>query len=148
MGFSTVAAQLMFFIAVVAISGGLISIFGTYIDQASMAMGDRQNLMSERLRTSIDITSIDNTSGHLRVYAKNTGTTQLKTECVDLFIDGGYVNLAAANIVDPADGVTQIRYWDSKTTIRINVPEATLNSNTIHQAKLITCNGITDTENF
>jgi archaellum component FlaG (FlaF/FlaG flagellin family) len=150
MGFSTVAAQILFFIAVVGISAGLIAVFGNYLDQAKGAMTDKQQYIVGQLRTDIVISNIDNSSGHLTIYAKNVGKEQMKTDCMNLYVDGSYVQLSAPMITDPSTGTpgNQVAYWPPEGTVRIIPSSATLIDGSVHEAKLVTCNGVTDTEDF
>ena len=147
MGFSTVSAQLLFFLAVVGISAGVIAVFGGFVDQAKGAMVDKQHFITGQLRTDIIITNIDNSSGDLNIYAKNVGKQQLDTDCLELYVDSGWVALTAPKITNPSTGAA-VDKWDSEATIKIDPSSAPLNSGTLHEAKVITCNGISDTENF
>jgi archaellum component FlaG (FlaF/FlaG flagellin family) len=147
MGFSTAAAQIIFFIAVVGISAGVISLFSNYVDQAQGAMSDKQQYITSQLRTDISVTNIDNTSGHLHVFVKNVGNEQLDTECIDLFVDSGWVTLAANEIVNPSTD-SAVTAFDPEDTIQLKPSTAPLNSGSIHEAKIVTCNGISDTEDF
>ncbi len=147
MGFSTVATQLIFFIAILGISAGLISIFSGYVDEASGAMSDKQQHITDQLRTDIIVTNIDNSSGHLHVFAKNIGDYTLDTECVELYVDSGWVNLGAAQIVDPSTD-TAVTVWAPEDTIQLKPSTVALNTDSIHEVKVITCNGISDTEEF
>ena len=147
MGFSAPAAQLIFFIAVVGLSAGVISVFSNYVDQTTGAMTDKQQYVTGQLRTDIVITNIDNTSGHLHVYVKNVGNEQLSTDCLELYVDSGWITLAANDIVDPADD-SAVEEFDSEETVQLKPTSSSFNSGSIHEAKVVTCNGITDTEDF
>ena len=147
MGFSTVAAQLLFFIAIVGISAGIIAVFGDYIDQTTGAMGDKQAFITNQLRTEIAISNIDNSSGHLHIYAKNIGDANLNTDCLELYVDAGWVNLAVSEIVDPADDTAK-ELWLIEETLKLKPSTAPLNTGSIHTAKIVTCNGVADSENF
>jgi len=147
MGFSTVAAQVLFFIAVLSISAGVIAVFGNYVDEAKGAMSDRQDYITGQLRTDIVLTTVDNSSGNLHVYVKNVGDEQLATDCMELFVDSGYVSLSAAQKVDPSteNPITEV---DPEDTVKFKPSAAALNDGSIHEAKVVTCNGISDTLDF
>jgi archaellum component FlaG (FlaF/FlaG flagellin family) len=147
MGFSTVTAQVMFFIAVIAVSAGLIAVFGTYIDQAKGAMSDKQQYLMGQLRTDVAITNVYNGSGHLYVFVKNIGKQDLKTGCLELYVDNYYVTLGAAQIVAPSTGAATSD-WPPEATIELKPTSATLGSGSVHEAKVVTCNGVWDSENF
>jgi len=147
MGFSTISAQIMFFIAVIAISAGTIAVFGSYIDSAQGAMSDKQQYIVGQLRTDIVISNIDNSSGHLYVFVKNVGNSQLKTDCMNLYVDGGWVNLGPTLIVNPATG-SALTYLDPEATMELKPTAAPLRTTTVHEAKVVTCNGIWASENF
>ena len=148
MGFSTVGVQLLFFIAVVGISAGVIAVFADYTDQATGAMGDRQRSLASQMRTDIKITNIDNSSGHLHIYVKNIGSEPLSTSCVSLFIDSGWANLSSQDIVDPSDEEEKT-HWLSTETLKLK-PSSTQFDHSLqtHSAKVVTCNGVSDTERF
>jgi archaellum component FlaG (FlaF/FlaG flagellin family) len=147
MGFSTVTAQLMFFIAVVGISASVIAVFGSYLDQAKGAMTDKQQHVIGQLRTDIAVTNIYNQTGHLYVYAKNVGKSDLNTDCIELYVDSGWVNVGASQKVDPATG-DAVTEWPPEATIELKPTSAPLNSGSVHKAKLITCNGVTTSLDF
>jgi len=147
MGFSTIAAQILFFIAVVGISAGVIAVFGSYIDQTKSAMSDKQQYIVGQLKTDIVISNIDNQSGHLFVFVKNVGKEQLKTDCINLYVDSGWVTVTPARITDPSTG-SEATYLDSEDTIKIDPQAAPLGENSVHEAKVVTCNGVWDTESF
>jgi len=147
MGFSTVAAQLLFFIAVVAISAGVIAVFSGYVDQATNAMSDKQQYISGQLRTDVRVTNVDNSSGHLYVYVKNVGNQQIKTNCTELYVDNGWVSLTASNIQEPSTS-NPAEYLSPEGTMVLKAPAVELSGSSVHEVKFITCNGISDTENF
>ncbi len=147
MGFSTVATQLLFFIAVIGLSAGVLAVFSDYLNRSMGAMGDKQAYITSQLRTDIRITNIDNSSGHLHIYAKNIGDEKLGTDCVELYVDSAWVTLIPTRITYPAGGEMDV--WLPEETMKLNPQSAPLNSDAaIHEAKLVTCNGISDTENF
>jgi len=147
MGFSDVATQLLFFIAVIGLSAGVIYTFGVYLDQTRGAMTDKQQYLIGQLRTDLAIANIDNSSGHLHIYVKNVGKQQLKTSCISLFVDSAWVNLTSSTIVDPTTNA-DVTVWVPEGTIKIKPTSAELGSSSVHEAKVVTCNGVTETEYF
>ncbi|MFH1055771.1 MAG: hypothetical protein V1744_06750 [Candidatus Altiarchaeota archaeon] len=148
MGFSTITAQLIFFIAVVLVSAGVIATLGYYIDQVMNAMSDKQQYITGQLRTDIVITNIYNSSGDLIIYVKNVGNSQLKTNCTELYVDSGWTDVAENEITDPTSG-DPLSYWDPEDTIKLSPAPSTYDSTlSIHEVKFVTCNGISDSENF
>ena len=147
MGFSTAAAEIIFFIAVVGISAGIISVFSNYVAQASNAVTDKQQYITSQLRTDIVITNIDNSSGHLHIFLKNVGNEQLGTDCIELYVDSAWVTLAANIIVDPSTG-SAVTEFNPEDTIQLKPTSAPLNAGSIHKTKVVTCNGISDAEDF
>jgi archaellum component FlaG (FlaF/FlaG flagellin family) len=148
MGFSLVTAEMLFFIAVVIMSASLIALFGNYVDQTRGAMSDKQQYLVGQLRTDIAITNIDNSSGHLHVYVKNVGNQQLKMSCMNLFIDEGYVNLAANEVKDPVDS-SAVEYLSTEKSVKLTPATTTYsNAKSVHEAKVVTCNAVWASENF
>jgi len=149
MGFSIAASHIIFFIAVVAISAGVVTVFSDYIDQAKGAMTDKQSRLTGQLKTDVEIVNVyfDSSTDPdtLHVYSKNVGTKVLATDCMNLFIDGAYVELAASDITDPSSG-SQVSEWSLEQTIKIDASQDLASD--IHTAKLITCNGESDTHDF
>lgn len=147
MGFSTIATQLLFFIAIVGLASVVLGVYSDYISQSMGAVSDKQGYITSQLRTDIRITNIDNSSGHLHVYAKNVGEEILGTDCVDLYVDGGYVAVIPSRKTDPSDGST-LTEWIPEQTLKMNPVSVALNDVVTHTAKVVTCNGVTDNENF
>jgi archaellum component FlaG (FlaF/FlaG flagellin family) len=141
MGFSTVAAEIMFFIAVVGLSAGVIAVFGAYLDQAKGAMSDKQQYIVSQLRTDVVISNVDNSTGGLQIYVKNVGKERLKTDCLNLYVDGGWVSLTSPRMMDPTTG-SAVAYLEPESTLKLNPQAAPLSGSSSHEAKVVTCNGI------
>jgi|GEM_PF-5855427 len=147
MGFSAVGVQLLFFIAIIGISAGVIAVFSDYVDQATGAMGDKQASITSQLRTDVKISNIDNSSGHLYIYVKNIGDESLKTDCIELYVDNAWVTLGAAVMVDPTDESAKDT-WLAEETVKLKPSAAPLSTASTHSAKIVTCNGVSDSEDF
>lgn len=150
MGFSIAASHIIFFIAVVAIAASVVAVFSDYVDQAKGAMGDKQSRLTDQLKTDVKIVNVLYDTGTnpdtLLVYAKNIGTKKLDVDCIDLFIDSAYETLAYTDIIDPstADNTT---IWELEQTLQLNASQNGLSSD-IHEAKIITCNGVSTSYDF
>jgi archaellum component FlaG (FlaF/FlaG flagellin family) len=147
MGFETVATQLLFFIAVVGLSAGVLAVFADYLQISMGAVRDRQTHITSQLRTDIRISSIDNSSGYLHIYVKNIGDEILRSDCVELYVDGAWVTVIDSRKTNPATGA-QMSYWRPGETLKINPQSAPLGEEGIHTARVITCNGVVDTKHF
>lgn len=102
-GFGDAASALILFIAVLAISVGLVVAFQNFVVETQDSLEDQNDLTSNKLRTSLSITNIvyNSTSNNVSVYVKNIGQTQLTTEFIDLFVNGifqtGFATLDASS---------------------------------------------------
>ncbi|MCK5506009.1 MAG: hypothetical protein KAJ10_12655 [Thermodesulfovibrionia bacterium] len=143
MGASTVAAHLILFVAVLGITTGLVILLTNYIAQTGSVISSKQNFMIDQLKTNIDISSVANTStSNIPVYVKNIGDITLKTSCIDLYLDSGWCD--NFTVVNPNTGAN-VSLWQSKDTLLLNATlNSALNTNLTHTAKVVTCNGVSD----
>lgn len=144
MGASTVVSELMFFIAVLGMTTVAILVLSNYVGQTTSAVSTKQRDMINQIQTNIDITSINATSTVSRIFVKNTGDTDLRIDCIDLFIDNEW-NRAFA-VKNPNTGAiwSNSTLWAPMQTILLDANHSALSSSTAHSARVVACNGVSD----
>jgi archaellum component FlaF (FlaF/FlaG flagellin family) len=126
MGMSTVASSLIMFIGVLVVSTAMISVFNGYVEKTSDAIIEQQDMITNQLRTSIEIEviSYNNDTNITTAYIENTGSTILKIENIDLFTDGTRIPRDTSNrtieVLSDTDTVN-VGKWDPKESIKVQI---------------------------
>ena len=126
MGMSTVASNLIMFIGVLVVSTAMISVFNGYVEKTSDAIIEQQDMITNQLRTSIEIEviSYNNDTNITTAYIENTGSTILKIENIDLFTDGTRIPRDTSNrtieVLSDTDTVN-VGKWDPKESIKVQI---------------------------
>ena len=147
MGFGTVAANMLFFIAILTLSAGLIFYMNAYASETSNAIRLQQNRISDELRTNMNIDSsyYDYEEETLRIYARNTGETLLSLDKIDLHVDDQRIPKNEFTIeIEPDTLVGSLTNWNPREVIRIEL-DIELSSGNI-PLKIIAQNGVTATD--
>ena len=86
-------SALILFIAVVAISTGIVIAMKNYALETQESFNTQSDVINNQLKTSIDITNIvyDSATNTTYVYLKNIGNTKLITQDFDFFINDEYI---------------------------------------------------------
>ncbi len=141
MGFGTVAAQIIFFIAVVMIASIFIIGMNDQMQQQSQSMRLQNERLSEQLLSDITIMSLSyNTSTNLiTVYARNSGRTKLELAVTDIFINGVRVPRTQRTIqIETDTSVGNDLLWDPSEVVRIQTTQSL--SNDIHTIRIVADN--------
>jgi len=136
LGFGTVAAQTIMFIAIVTISTGLVVVYRDVLDDSSASMRLQGQVISNKLKTDIEIISVDydNVTEETTVYVKNTGKTKLDPEKVDVFVDKTRIPRNSNNRTIDVLADTEIHnigIWDPNEDVEIIV-DMVLNESISH----------------
>lgn len=126
MGFSSVTAQIIMFIAVMGFATGMVAVFNNYIDENTGAMNAQWQVMSNNLKTDITITNVDwdNTTKTTTVYVLNTGKTTLDPANTDIYLDGMFIprdNNNRTIQVSPSTEIKNTGLWDPKEILEVQV---------------------------
>lgn len=151
MGFGTIAANIIMFIAIVTIATGFVFYFNMQTQEISTSLESQNKRLRDELRTDITITSVsyDNSTNPptTTAYVKNTGKTKLELNATDIYIDGLRKERGDRTISVEADTqVANSLIWDPGEIVKIEVNENL--SNTVHQVRVVTSNGIFDEDIF
>jgi archaellum component FlaF (FlaF/FlaG flagellin family) len=134
MGFSTIAAQTIFFVAFIVI---LISAYGTVgggVRLMNDALNVKNDLNVERLHTHISIVEASTKWGSTELIIRNTGSETLDTDKISVLFDGELINQ------DEIDVNTSL--WIPQTDIEMKIDEKG------DRIKIVTENGISAYHRF
>ena len=144
-GFGGVASTLIMFIAIIGVTTGMVMSFQNYFLQTKDTLNYQQSQTNEKLKTFVTITHTyyDAAGTNLRVYLKNTGSTNLKASYIDMFVNGEYgTNLTPyyAGTTDLVSVLTQTEtmYIDYDVSLPVGS----------HNVRVVTELGVSDDEDF
>ncbi len=149
MGFDGVISSLIIFIAVVSITVVVVTSFKAIADESLSSIETRSNQYNYKLKTEIEITSIkyNSSKNQLYVFVHNIGKTKLKTDYIDIYIDGLFISrdLRKVNVI-PSTDLENPGLFDPNEVINITVNK-TLSSGE-HKVKVVTQYGEYDEDIF
>jgi archaellum component FlaG (FlaF/FlaG flagellin family) len=148
MGASTVVAELMFFIAVLGMTTVAIIVLTNYVGQTTSAVSTKQRDMISQIQTNIDITSINASSTNTKVYVKNIGDTDLRIDCMDLFLDNAWSNNFSVKNPDTLALYSNTTLWTPLETILVDANHTAISAVASHSMRVVACNGVSDSYIF
>lgn len=152
-GASTVASQVILFIAIIGITTGLVVVFNNYVDETSASTRAQWKIMSNNLKTDITITSLSYDSGanpdNTTVYVLNTGKTTLDLNQTDVYLDGfiGRDDVSRTIALEPSTDNVDVGIWNQKEVLRI-VVHKDLSAATTYQLCVATQYGVQACDSF
>lgn len=145
MGFGTIAANAIMFIAIIMIAGGFVIVMNNYLQQTTDSLQVQKNNLNNQIKTDITITSaVYNQTNHvINCYVENTGKTTLIINDTDLYVDGYRVSRDNRTITIQQDTQVASSYlWYPKGIIQITATYA-LGAG-IHKLSVVTDYGASD----
>ncbi len=144
MGFGTVAANMLFFIAILTLSAGVIFYMNSFASDTTAAMTVQKNRLSDELRTDINIDSAtyNNNTQTTTIYVKNTGKTKLDINGSDVYLAGQRIprtDYTSEITSDTLVGSASI--WEPFELLEIIVDNHELTETQV-KVRVITYNGI------
>ena len=113
MGFSTVAAQAIFFIVVVLAAVSLSAVFISYMDSTTAATGTRAKALVGQMSTDIVITDVVANATNFTLTLRNTGDTLIEPSLTDTLISGSYISRTNTSIyVEASTDTRNTGIWD------------------------------------
>lgn len=113
MGFSTVAAQAIFFIVVILAAVSLSSVFISYMDSTTSATGAKSKALVGQMSTDITITDVVANATNFTVALRNTGDTLITANLTDVFVSGHYVSRGNRSAtVEASTDTRNVGIWD------------------------------------
>ncbi len=141
---SVSVSHLILFIASMLIAASVAGVFTSSVGQLSGAIEDQGVVVSDDVRTDVEIIS-DNGTGacvyncagndNLTLHIKNTGTTRLPAESdqMDIFINGQFQGLSSVSVTVVGDADR----WRPGEVVRVNASVDRSELRTDNRAKVI-----------
>jgi archaellum component FlaG (FlaF/FlaG flagellin family) len=148
MGASTVVAELMFFIAVLGMTTVAILVLSNYVGQTTSAVSGKQRDMINQIETNIDVTSVNASSTRSLIYIKNIGDTDLRIDCIDMFLDNAWSNNFSVKNPDTGTVLSNTTLWTPMETILVDANHTAISTMVSHSARVVACNGVSDSYLF
>ena len=142
MGADSLASTMLMFIAVMGMTLGVIVLLTNYVTQTSSTVSAKQKSMISQLQTDVAIISVDPLSTQSEIYVKNIGASDLRTNCLTVIVDNEPLTTSSYVVTDPETG-EEPTLWTQTQTILINATHSELDTGKTHEAKIVTCNGVT-----
>ncbi len=126
MGFGTIVASIIMFIAVLTLSTSVFIIMKNDMAEQTSAMRVQSKALSNNIKTDIDIINLgyDNVTNTTIVSVRNSGSTKLSLDYTDLFIDLDFIKSNVSNRtieIDPSTDNKNIGIWDSNEVVNIEI---------------------------
>ncbi len=154
MGFSTVAAQIIFFIVVIVAAVSLAGIFTNYLNTFNSSVNTQTRISEAKIKTAISITEVKGTTTDINVSVRNTGETMLNKDYVDIFIDGVFIpKTGRTETVEPSTDSKNVGFWDPLERLAIDINSEGLTglglvADTTYEVLVETENGIRAVRKF
>jgi archaellum component FlaG (FlaF/FlaG flagellin family) len=151
MGFGTVVSHIILFVSIITVAAGFLVVINNYVQGTTGSLVEKQERISSELNTDITITSVDYDNSTnpdtITAYATNTGSTQLRPNRTDLYIDDTRISRNERTITIQTD--TQVDnpgIWDPDEIVEITT-EQDLESGQ-HTLSVVAANGVTQETTF
>lgn len=142
MGFSISSTHLVFFLASMLVASTLAGVFIATTDSISDGIVEKENSISKRLKTDINIINDPNhvPNDPLTIYVKNTGSTKLNKTDVNILVNGTLQDSVTKTVVDGGP------IWEQNEVLKIEVNKNLPAGD--HWIKVIVGNDVQDTFEF
>ena len=152
MGASSIATQMIIFIAVMVIAASMSVVFKSYMDDTMSSIQKQRVLLKDQLESQVKIEMIkfNNYTNTTTLWVRNTGLTRIKPTQVDLYIDNYRIahdgNYSSDMVADT--DAKNVGIWDENELLRVNVTNYFLETNQTHTANIMLWNGVSATQEF
>ncbi len=124
MGFGTLAANIIVFIAILMLASGLIIVMNVYVQETRESLTDQKNRLVEEIRTDITIQSVHYNNSEITLYVINSGKTNLPLTTIDIFLEGRRVPRNERTIeIEPDTLIGSANSWDPREIIKVTINE-------------------------
>ncbi len=131
MGFGTLAANLIMFIAVIMLAGSLVIALNVYVQQTQDSLQNQQDRLMQEMRSEITIDSVNyeeaesgNEEDITEIFVRNSGRTDLRLDRIDVYLDGPRVSREDTEIELEEDTIIgSSEAWNPRETIKITVEQ-------------------------
>lgn len=144
-GFGGVASTLIMFIAIIGVTTGMVMAFQNFFLQTQDSLNFQQKQTNEKLKTFVTITNTyyDGPGTSLRVFVKNTGSTNLNSKYMDVYVDGQYGTNLTPYYAGTTDAVVVLKQTE---TLYVDY-DISLSAGS-HNVRVVTELGVSDDDDF
>ncbi len=150
MGFSTIAANLIMFIAVLTVAGVVVATLNNYVVQTSASLNIKKQAMINQISTDFSISDINYSESNHRLlfYLINTGSSTLKPDSFFVFVNGLLVNKSDYNAtLDSSTNIKDPTLFNPHELLIFNV-SITLDANVTNTLTVAYVNGVKTSDIF
>ncbi|MFW6176488.1 MAG: hypothetical protein ACOC40_02185 [Thermoplasmatota archaeon] len=142
MGFSISSTHLVFFLASMLVASTLAGVFIATTDSISDGITEKEDSISKRLKTDIDIINDPNhvPNDPVTIYVKNTGSTKLNRTDVNILLNGTLQESITKTVIDGE------HVWEPNEVLKIEI-DTKLPADD-HWVKVIVGNNVQDRFEF
>ena len=147
MGFGTVVANMIFFIAILTLSAGFVAYMHVYASETSNSLNRQQERISDEIRTNmnIDDASYNDSTNTVTIYSRNNGETNIPLNAISVHIANERIASSAFTVsIEPDTLLGSEQIWQPGEVIRIQATKPLTSGN--HQIRIIAPNGVTATD--
>lgn len=143
MGMDVSSTHMVFFIATVIVSAGMIGVFIKSITSISDGIESRSDRLYDDFQTEIKIINDPSNipNNPVKIYVKNIGAITLDQDLITILIDGEPKDNTTITLTNGED------LWETTYVIKITVNNTNLAAGD-HSVKVITDNGASDRMDF
>ncbi len=147
MGFGTIAANIIMFIAVLMIASGLIIRMNSYTQETSVTLNTQKNKMLDELRSDITITSSSYSNitdpGKVTIYVKNSGKLDQSINYTEIYVAGERVpNSDKTMTIEPDTMISGGYFWAPSEILKIEAVKNLTPGN--YKIKIVSDKGASD----
>jgi archaellum component FlaF (FlaF/FlaG flagellin family) len=126
MGFGTIVASMIMFIAVLVLSTSMYAVMKDDISEQSTALRQQTKYTSNHIQTQVNIESLNynNKTNTTTVNIRNTGSTKLSLTLTDIYVNYDFIprNTSYRIIqVDPTTDYKNPGIWDPNEIVEVKV---------------------------
>ncbi|MBC7086513.1 MAG: hypothetical protein H5T43_09185 [Methanomethylovorans sp.] len=137
MGFETSVVVTIFFVSIIIIATLSYTTVSSSYDLISNSKDEHYAIIAKKMQTDVEIVQSSvtfyNSTYQLSLHVLNTGSETLRTDKIDVLVDGVY---------RPHSSVSGNNIWTPQTYVILNVNN--LSGSGQHRVKIVTENGISD----
>jgi archaellum component FlaF (FlaF/FlaG flagellin family) len=149
MGFSNIISQVVLFMSILFTIVVLSIVYKTYITTTNLSVQTQQQNFVDRIDTAFSIISTDynSSSSEITLELKNKGSTTLKPEDIDIFVDAVRVSREPASrtiTIIASTNIVNENLWDSGESVEIVISKNLAAG--MHAIKIGVENGVSRSE--
>ncbi|MBU0762438.1 MAG: hypothetical protein KKD39_05380 [Candidatus Altiarchaeota archaeon] len=147
MGLSTLYMNIVLIVIFLTALYGISKAYNTYMIENVIESKKQVMKSMEKLDSSVDLTSVEVVANDVIFYVLNDGKQTFAVNCTDFYIDRQYQNPANYKEFSLLNVSYGPGAWDPGETLKMRI-QYDIDDEDPHEAKVIACNGATDSKIF